>query len=66
MEIYRLGTRMFMVMEVNQLSFPAKVLAEQSNAKVAEWEALRSRFQQSLPQAKGGEKWLAMTRIFKL
>ena len=39
MEIYRLGTRMFMVMEVNdQFSFSAKTLADQSNPKVADWK----------------------------
>lgn len=38
-EIYRLGTRMFMVMEVSdQFSFSAKALADQSNPKVAEWK----------------------------
>jgi L-rhamnose mutarotase len=67
MEIYRLGTRMFMIMEVNEkFSFEAKSKADQSNPKVAEWEALMWKFQQSLPQAKPGEKWLPMARIFKL
>lgn len=67
MEIYRLGARMFMIMDVNdQFSFEAKALADQANPKVAEWESLMWKFQQSLPQAKPGEKWLPMTRIFKL
>jgi L-rhamnose mutarotase len=39
MEIYRLGTRMFMIMEVNEkFSFEAKSKADQSNPKVAERE----------------------------
>ena len=67
MEIYRVGTRMFMIMEVNEkFSFAEKSKLDQSNPKVAEWEALMWKFQQSLPQAKPGEKWLPMTRIFKL
>jgi L-rhamnose mutarotase len=67
MEIYRLGTRMLMIMEVNQtFSFEAKAKADQSNPKVAEWEALMWKFQQALPGAKPGEKWLPMKRIFKL
>jgi len=67
MEIYRVGTRMFMIMEVNEkFSFETKAKSDQSNPKVAEWEALMWKFQQSLPQAKPGEKWLPMTRIFKL
>ncbi len=35
MEIYLLGTRMFMIMEVNErFSFEAKALADQGNPKV--------------------------------
>jgi L-rhamnose mutarotase len=67
MEIYRLGTRMFMIMEVNpQFSFEAKARADQANPKVAQWEELMWKFQQSLAQAKPGEKWLPMKRIFTL
>ena len=67
MEIYLLGTRMFMIMEVNEkFSFEAKKRADELNPKVREWEALMWRFQQSLPQAKPGEKWLLMEQIFSL
>jgi L-rhamnose mutarotase len=67
MEIYLLGTRMFMIMEVNDsFSFEAKIEADQLNPKVQQWEALMSTFQKSLPQAKPGEKWLLMDRVFKL
>jgi L-rhamnose mutarotase len=67
MEIYLLGTRMFMIMEVNdKFSFEAKQKMDSENPKVREWEALMWKFQQSLPQAKPGEKWLFMERIFKL
>ena len=67
MEIYLLGTRMFMIMEVNDsFSFEAKTNADQLNPTVQEWERLMWAFQKSLPQAKPGEKWLLMERIFKL
>ncbi|MGZ4732706.1 MAG: L-rhamnose mutarotase [Terriglobales bacterium] len=67
MEIYLLGTRMFMIMEVNErFSFEAKGQADRQNPKVQEWENLMWKFQQSLPEAKPGEKWLLMERIFKL
>jgi len=67
MEIYLLGTRMFMIMEVNEsFSFAAKAKADQLNPRVQEWEALMGTFQESLPQAKPGEKWLPMERVFKL
>ena len=67
MEIYLLGTRMFMVMEVNErFSFEAKAKADCENPKVREWEELMWKFQRLLPEAKPGEKWLLMERIFKL
>ena len=67
MEIYLLGTRMFMIMEVDEsFSFDSKAKADRDNAKVQEWEALMWKFQQALPEAKPGEKWLLMERIFKL
>jgi L-rhamnose mutarotase len=66
-EIYLLGTRMFMILEVNDsFSFEAKARADARNPKVQEWEQLMWKFQQALPQAKPGEKWLLMERIFKL
>jgi L-rhamnose mutarotase len=58
---------MFMIMEVNEMfSFEAKKKADELNPKVQEWEALMWRFQQSLPEAEPGEKWLLMDRIFSL
>ena len=67
MEIYLLGTRMFMIMEVEEsFSFAAKDQADRENPKVREWEALMWKFQKALPQARPGEKWLPMERIFKL
>ena len=67
LEIYLLGTRMFMIMEVNdKFSFAAKSKADAANPKVEEWEQLMWKFQQPLPQAKPGEKWLLMEKIFKL
>jgi len=67
LEIYLLGTRMFMIMEVNdQFSFDAKAKADSENPKVREWEELMWTFQKALPQAKPGEKWLLMEKIFQL
>jgi L-rhamnose mutarotase len=67
MEIYLLGTRMFMIMEVNEsFTFEKKARADQRDPKVQEWEQLMWKFQQALPQAKPDEKWLRMERIFKL
>src|SRR5256714_9532315 len=67
LEIYLLGTRMFMIMEVNDsFSFEAKGKADQANPKVREWEELMWKFQKPLSHARPEEKWLLMDRIFKL
>lgn len=58
---------MFMIMEVNDsFSFEAKAKADQLNPKVQEWESLMGTLQKALPQARAGEKWLLMERVFKL
>ncbi len=67
MQIYLLGTRMFMIMDVNEtFSFEAKARADASNPKVQEWEQLMWKFQQALPGARPGEKWLPMELIYSL
>jgi len=67
LEIYLLGTRLFMILEANDsFSFEAKGAADRKKSKVQEWEQLMWKFQQPLGQAKSGEKWLLMERIFKL
>ncbi|HLX74671.1 MAG TPA: L-rhamnose mutarotase [Terriglobales bacterium] len=67
LEIYLLGTRLIMILEAGpKFSFEAKAKADQASPKVREWEELMWRFQRPLPQAKPGEKWLLMERIFKL
>lgn len=67
MEIYRTGNRLFMVMEVSEeFSFEAKAAADRADPRVQEWEALMWKYQQPLPMARPGEKWLLMERIFKL
>ena len=67
MEIYRVGNRMFMIMEVNEtFDFEKKALADAANEKVQEWEQLMWKFQQPLPWAKEGEKWIVMDKIFQL
>jgi len=67
MEIYRLSNRLFMIMETeDDFSFEAKAKADEANQKVQEWEALMWKYQQALPTAKSGEKWLLMNKIFAL
>jgi len=67
MEIYLLGTRMFMIIEADDsFSFAKKAELDRGNRKVQEWETLMWKFQQPLKEARPGEKWLPMQRIFKL
>ena len=67
MEIYLFGTRLFMVMEADKdFSFEKKAKADEQDPKVQAWEQLMWRFQQALPEARPGEKWIRMERIFKL
>jgi L-rhamnose mutarotase len=67
MEIYVVGTRMFMIMDVDDaFSLSEKAAADAANAKVQEWEAIMGGFQQPLPQARPGQRWVPMERIFSL
>jgi len=67
LEIYRTGSRLFMIMEANDdFSLETKAAADAINPKVQEWEKLMWKYQQALPNAKPGEKWIHMDLIFKL
>jgi L-rhamnose mutarotase len=67
MEIYRFENRLFMIMETDEtFTFERKAAMDAGNAKVQEWETLMWKFQQPLPNAKPGEKWVLMEKIFKL
>lgn len=67
MEIYRVGNRLFMIMETDDsFSFDRKAAMDESNPKVDEWETLMWKFQQPLPGSKPGEKWRLMEKIFEL
>ena len=67
MEIYRVENRLFMIMETaDDFSFEKKASMDAGNPKVLEWEQLMWQYQQSLPKAAAGEKWVLMTKIFDL
>lgn len=67
MRIFRIENRLFMIMDVDE-SFDAsvKAKADAENVKVQEWETLMDTFQQRLPWAKNGEKWLELSEIYNL
>lgn len=67
MQIWRLGTRLFMIMETGPaFSAEAKAAADMASQDVQAWERLMWEFQQPLPGAADGEKWLPMRQIFAL
>lgn len=67
LEIYCLGNRLFMIMEVNNsFSFERKTMLDANNSKVLEWEALMWKYQKALPIANEGEKWMLMEKIYEL
>ncbi len=67
MQIYLTGNRMFMIMEVDDTFDPAKkAKMDANNSKVQEWENLMWDYQQELPWAEKGEKWIALEKIFQL
>lgn len=67
MDIYLSGNRLFMIMEVkDDFSFEKKAASDAANPRVQEWENYMWTFQQSLPWAKSGEKWVVMEQIFSL
>jgi L-rhamnose mutarotase len=67
MEIYRTGNRLFMVMETDDsFTFDQKAALDAADPKVKEWEELMWKFQQPLPWAGEGEKWIVMDKIYSL
>jgi L-rhamnose mutarotase len=67
LEIYRIGTRLFMILEANDdFTFEKKANLDAGNPDVQAWEDLMWRFQKPLKEAKEGEKWLLMNKIFQL
>ena len=56
-----------MILEVNDsFSFEKKTAKDLENPKVQEWEDLMWKYQQALPFAIKGEKWILMDKIYQL
>jgi L-rhamnose mutarotase len=67
MELYRFGQRLFMIMETaDDFSFDRKQALDAANPRVQAWENRMWGFQQAVPGAATGEKWVPMDRIFQL
>ena len=67
LEIYRVANRLFMIIEAgDDFSFEKKAVMDAKNEMVVQWEKLMWEYQQALPTAKPGEKWVLMKKIFTL
>ena len=67
MEIYIVGTRLFMIMDTVPDFDHEGAMAELANKpRQSEWEAYVSRFQRTSSEASADEKWQLMERIYKL
>lgn len=67
MQIFRTGNRLVMLMRVAPaFDATAKAAADAASERVQAWEAMMSTFQQPLPWAAAGQKWVPMQRIFDL
>lgn len=67
LEIYRVANRLFMILEGGpDFSFENKAKLDAKNEIVTQWELLMWEYQQALPIAKPGEKWVLMNKIFSL
>ena len=66
MQIWRIGTRLCMVMETDDSRFDSVAMAraESSNPRIAQWEALMATFQAPTPWAEPGRKWVRGALIF--
>ena len=67
MEIYILGTRLFMIMDtISDFDHESAMAELAKKPRQSEWEKYVSRFQQTSAEATADEKWQLMERIYKL
>jgi len=68
LDIYRLGTRLVMLLDTDDAVFDAAKMAraEHDNPRIREWEELMWRFQAPTPWTPAGTKWTPMQEIFAL
>lgn len=67
MDIYRLGTRMVMILEMpDGVDHDSAMATLATLPRQAEWEEFVGRFQQCEPGSTSAGKWKEMARIFQL
>jgi len=67
MEIYLIGTRLFMIMDtVPDFDHDTAMAKLATMPRQSDWEQAMSRFQRTSADASADEKWQVIERIFKL
>lgn len=67
MQIFRVSNRLFMIMDAeDDFDFFERSRSDSGNPRVIEWEELMWKYQQALPMAAPGEKWVLMKKVFDL
>lgn len=68
MLIWRLGRRLFMLMETVDAFDPERDFARymESDPRIREWQALMETFQEPVADAKPGEWWADMDLVYQL
>lgn len=67
MEIYRVENRLVLVMDTaDDFSLDRKAGMDAVNPNVQAWETLMWRYQEALPSAQPGQKWVLMKKVFQL
>lgn len=67
MQIYRLGNRLFMIMDtLDDFMLERKAAMDAANPKVIEWETLMGTFQQVDAAGDPTRRWQLMEKIFQL
>jgi len=67
MEIYLIGTRLFMIMDtVPDFNHDSAMTELAKKPRQSEWEAHMAQFQNTSAEATADEKWQLMERIYKM
>jgi L-rhamnose mutarotase len=69
LEIYLVVNRLFMIWETADDFDPDHSPADPNDSRARlsrKWEKLMSRYQQTIPGCRKGEKWVAMEKIFEI
>lgn len=66
-QLYRTGNRLFMILDtLDDFSFEKKKAIDDADPVIRKWEELMSSYQQPLPWAHEGERWIQMKPIYRL